>query len=84
MPSRRKLSRLMDKTSNVFVSNMKASLATAHRVSLTTDCWSGKNSVDNFLGVTVSFQEGEGTTRERKTYNIGKFIVRRYFRSEFI
>ena len=81
MPSRRKLSGLIEQTSDVLVHNMKASLGTARRVSLTTDCWSGKNSVDNFLGVTVSFQEG--TTRERKSYNIGKFIVRRYSVSEF-
>ena len=50
---------------------MKTDLLSAKRVSATTDAWSGKNSVDNYLGVTVTYFSRK--TMERKCLNIGKF-----------
>ena len=41
-----------DKHSDL-VDEMKLSLKEARRVSGTMDCWSGKNSVDNYLGKLI-------------------------------
>ena len=52
---------------------MKESLKTARRISVTLDCWSGRNSIDNFMGITVHFLDT--ATNDRKCFKIGKFCV---------
>ena len=73
MPSRPKLTSDIEQSCNKLIDKIKDSLSSARRVSITTDCWSGKNSVDNYIGVTTSFFDTR--TKEKKCLNIGKFIV---------
>ena len=66
----------------MLVEQMKASLKSARRVSVTTDCWSGRNSIDNFLGITVHYQDT--ATKERKCFKIGEFFYSRYIQEHYV
>ena len=71
-PGYTKLSSLIGKTSDLVIDQMKTSLKAMRRVSITTDCWSGKGSVDNYLGVVA--HEFDTSTGQRKSLKLGKYL----------
>ena len=69
-PGRTKISDLIGKVSEKLVETMKTNLKSARRVAITMDCWAGKGSVDNFLGITAHFFDT--SSGERKSLRLGK------------
>ena len=61
---------LIGKVSEKLVEQMKTNLKAARRVAITTDCWAGKGSVDNFIGITAHFFDT--SSGERKSLRLGK------------
>ena len=70
------MSDLIGTLSEKVVEAMKTSLKAARRVALTCDCWAGKNSKDNYFGLTAHFFDT--SSGKRKSLKLGKYISSLY------
>ena len=55
------------------IDKIKEAMARARKISLTTDGWTGKNSMDSFLGVTAHFYCP--VNRRIQSLKIGKYSM---------